>query len=204
MDADFYPRLSAVVTDIKAMNTTINRQVIVCVLIIVPCLMLFCLFLPQIISLLYTDKYHEVIPMVICATFFVFSKAVLTPVAYTSLAKGDAIMFLVIETASAVLLALCVVGGYAALGLTGAGLGLTVSNLLEMLIIFVVYHRFYKVGLNRQTCLVVFAELLMLSAGIALVVFVDNAIIKYGATITLAVIAALLCGYYCFLKKETE
>lgn len=190
MDADYYPRLSGLCGNRPQMNITINKQVMVCVLIIVPCLILFNLFLPFIVSLLYTAKYYEIIPMVMCATFYVFSKAVLTPVAYTSLAKGDSKMYLLMESISALLLGACVVGGYSIGGLTGSGVGLTLSNLLELAIIFVVYRRSYGVGLSRDTWMTVFLQLIILLAGMACVVFVPSATIwHYAGAFLLAIVS---------------
>lgn len=175
MDADYYPRLSGLSTNRPQMNVAINRQVMVCVLIVVPCLILFNLFLPFIVSLLYTDKYREIIPMVMCAAFYVFSKAVLTPVAYTSLAKGDSRMYLGMESVSALLLGVCVIGGYSLWGLTGSGIGLTVSNVVELTIIFIVYRHSYGVGLSRQTAGAVFLQLIILLAGMACIVLLPSA-----------------------------
>ncbi len=190
MDADYYPRLSGLSGNRPQMNVAINRQVMVCVLIVVPCLILFNLFLPFIVSLLYTDKYREIIPMVMCATFYVFSKAVLTPVAYTSLAKGDSKMYLGMESVSALLLAVCVIGGYSSFGLTGCGIGLTISNLLELAIIFIIYRRCYGVGLNRQSITAVFLQLSILLLGMACVIFLPSTMfVRYAAAFLCAAVS---------------
>lgn len=192
MDADYYPRLSGVVDKVKEMNVEINRQVTVCVVLIVPFLLCFTLFLPQIIRILYTEKYFEIIPMVICATFFMFSKAVNTPVAYTSLAKGDSKMYLVIESSAALLLAGCVICGYTLGGLLGAGVGLTLSNAIELIIIFVVYYRQYNVQLTSSTVLLVVGQLLLLAVGIMSITFVEQLIIKYAIVLALIAIACTI------------
>lgn len=190
MDADFYPRLSGIVDDIGQMNTTINSQVVVCVLLIVPCLMLFTLFLPQIILLLYRPEYLEIVPMVLCATLYMFSKAVITPVAYTALAKGDSRMFFVIEVIVAVLLGVCVTGGYNLAGLTGSGVGLALSNVVELIIIMIVYSRAYGVRLYRSTVGVILLQLMLLIVALLYITF--GGIERYPVVISLVLISAFL------------
>ena len=190
MDADFYPRLSGIVDDIGQMNTTINSQVVVCVLLIVPCLMLFTLFLPQIILLLYRPEYLEIVPMVLCATLYMFSKAVITPVAYTALAKGDSRMFFVIEVIVAVLLGVCVTGGYNLAGLTGSGVGLALSNVVELIIIMIVYSRAYGVRLYRSTVGVILLQLMLLIVALLYITF--GGIERYPVVILLVLISAFL------------
>ena len=191
MDADFYPRLSGIVDDIEQMNLTINRQVVVCVLLIVPCLILFTLFLPQIINILYRPEYQEVIPMVMCATLYMFSRAINTPIAYTALAKGDSRMFLIIECIAALLLGSFVVAGYSMAGLLGSGIGLTLSNLVELVIIAVVYNRAYGVLLHRSTVQIIIGQLLLLVIALACIVFIATPEVRYSLTLAIVFISAI-------------
>lgn len=190
MDADFYPRLSGLADNVRGMNVAINRQVVVCVLLIVPCLMLFTLFLPQIIRLLYRPEYLEIVPMVLCATLYMYSKAVITPVAYTALAKGDSRMFFVIEVIAAVLLGVCVIGGYRMAGLTGSGVGLALSNVVELTIIMIVYSRAYGVRLYRSTVGVILLQLLLLLVALLCIAF--GGVERYPIVIAMVLLSAFL------------
>lgn len=190
MDADFYPRLSGLADNVRGMNVAINRQVVVCVLLIVPCLMLFTLFLPQIIRLLYRPEYLEIVPMVLCATLYMYSKAVITPVAYTALAKGDSRMFFVIEVIAALLLGVCVIGGYRLAGLTGSGVGLALSNVVELTIIMIVYSRAYGVRLYRSTLGVILLQLMLLL--IALLCIAFGGVMRYPIVIAMVLLSAFL------------
>ena len=192
MDADYYPRLSGLVDNMVEANVAINRQVVVCVVLVVPCLILFTLFLPQVIRLLYRPEYLEIVPMVMCATPIMFSKAVCSPVAYTALAKGDSRMYLIIETISALLMGGFVIGGYAAWGLMGAGIGLTVSNYVETVIILTVYNRVYGVRLSHQTVLIIFVELLLLASALIVIAFLPIPALCYPIAIGLALTSALV------------
>ena len=193
MDADYYPRLSGIVGNRRHMNLAINRQVVVCVLLIVPCLLLFTLFLPQLVDLLYRPEYREIIPMVMCATLYMFAKSVNTPVAYVALAKGDSRMYFLIETIAAVLLGGLVIGGYSVAGLMGSGIGLTLSNVVEIGVILPIYNKVYGVKLYRSTIRIILVQLIVLVAGLLSIVGVGGtayAPLRYPAVLGLAALSA--------------
>ena len=128
--------------------------------------------------------------MVLCATLYMFSKAVITPVAYTALAKGDSRMFFVIEGIVAVLLGVCVTGGYSLAGLTGSGVGLALSNVVELIIIMIVYSRAYGVRLYRSTVGVILLQLMLLIVALLYITF--GGIERYPVVISLVLISAFL------------
>ncbi len=194
MDADYYPYLSGICNDKTLMNNAINTQINICVQLVVPCLLAFMLLSPDIIRLLYTDKYLEIVPMVICATPYVFCKAIVTPVAYTALAKGDSGMYLVVETVSAIVLGVCVIVGYELCGLTGCGIGLSASNVIETAIIMAVYHKRYGVRIYRQTTLIILLQLTLFAIGISHIAFCK----EHGITAA-AVLAAIVFSLSIFI-----
>ncbi len=163
MDADYFPRLSVAVSDHERMNTAINRQIDVLVVLIVPFLILFVLALPLIVRILYTADFLAIIPMVICAMGYMYFKAVFSPVAYLPLAAGHSLTYMLMELAYDVPFVLLVVGGYHYGGLIGAGIGLTLANAFDCLLIWTVYARLYgfrPCGPTLRRCLMQGAFLL--------------------------------------------
>lgn len=163
LDADYFPRLSAIpATDVREMNVTINRQINTLVVLMVPFLMVFSLFLPLIIRLLYTSDFLVIHTMVLCAAPYMFFKAIYTPIAYLPLARGNSVRYMVMELAYDAVFCLSVIGGYYWGGLTGAGVGLSVANLFDLLLISYCYRRHYAFSLSSGTrgrCLWLFAIL---------------------------------------------
>ena len=53
--------------------------------------------MPLIVRLLYTEKFLPAVPMAICAAFYMFLRAVTTPIDYTALACGHSGLFLLME-----------------------------------------------------------------------------------------------------------
>ena len=164
MDADFFPRLSALASDRERTNAAINRQIDVCVLLMAPLLLLFILALPLVVHILYTPEFLGAIPMVLCAVSYMFFKAIYTPAAYLPLARAHSWLYLAVESTYNVVFCLAVVLGFRWGGLTGAGLGLSVANLSDLLIVSTVYGRRYGFRFERATlrrCLLHYALLLV-------------------------------------------
>lgn len=201
MDADFYPRLSAIAHDVKRQNDAINRQIEVCLLLIAPFLIIFSLFVPIIVRLLFTTEFLKVVPMVLSGTFYLYFKAITTPVAYLPLAKGDSVMYFTMETLYCVFFVCILTLGYSLWGLTGAGIALSVSNLFDMLMICTVYHLKYGYRFSMRVIVTGAGQAVLLILGVY-AAYQNNLWLKY------------LCGIPVFavstvwavrtLSKETE
>lgn len=139
VDSDYFPRLSAIHDDEERMNIVVNRQVKVCVLLISPILILFMLSMPLIVLLLYTPAFYPVIGMAVCALAHLFFKALTLPVAYLSLSRGDALLFLCMEIAYDVALAFLIIFLYLSFGILGTGIALALAGVFDLLLIYVTY-----------------------------------------------------------------
>lgn len=137
METDYFPRLSAINHDIEAVNTTVNRQIEVSVLLLSPMLAIFMLSLPILLPLLYTASFLPVVAMTQVASLSMYFKSVYLPVSYIVLAKGDSKAFLVLEALSYIFLVIFVIVGYTAYGLLGTGIALSLSNLLDLVLAFI-------------------------------------------------------------------
>ena len=137
IDTDYYPRLSAIRRPGRTMNRLINSQIEVSLNVVSPLLVLFILFMPILLPLLYSGKFAPVLPMLQAAALSMYSRAVFLPIEYISLSRGDSVMFLVIETFSDVLLVSLLIIGFNVFGLLGMGIAMAIVYLLELLFVFV-------------------------------------------------------------------
>lgn len=135
METDYFPRLSAVNTDISATNETVNKQMEVSILIVSPMLVGLIIFLPIIIPLLLSDKFIPVVAMTQVSTIAMFFKALTLPVAYITLARGYSLMYLFLESAYFVVFVLLIIFGYKHWGLVGTGVAITFANVFDYLMI---------------------------------------------------------------------
>ena len=135
METDYYPRLSAVNTDVAAANETVNKQTEVSILIVSPMLVGLIIFLPVLIPLLFSKEFLPVITMTQVATLAMFFKALTLPVAYITLARGYSMMYLFLESTYFVVFVLLIIFGYQQWGLLGTGIAITLANLFDYLMI---------------------------------------------------------------------
>lgn len=201
MDADFFPRLSAAVAERRRTNSAINRQVDACVLLMTPLLLLFVTALPLVIHILYTPAFMAVCPMVLCAVSYMFFKAVYTPVAYLPLAHAHSWLYLCVEGAYDVVFCLCVVVGFQLGGLTGAGVGLSVANLVDLLVVSMVYGRRYGFRYEGATLRRCAVQYVLLLAGVA-AAWQTDPLWHYGAGIAALLASAGLS--WRLLSRETN
>lgn len=187
MDADYFPRLSMNCNKIREMNFCVNRQIEVLVLLIAPFLIAFSVCLPIIIPLLYSSMFLDVIPMVVAAMFYMFFRAINTPVAYLSLAKGDSVMYFSMETIYYIAFVFLVISGYSNWGLRGAGVMLSFSNFIEMIMITIVYHYRYKFIMEGRVLYLSIIQFLLVLSGL-LITDITQPLLRYpvGAAVLLA------------------
>ena len=149
VDADYVPRLSAVNHDQEWMNSVVNRQIKVGVLLMSPFLVLFMLAMPLVVCTLYTSAFLPMVDMAIWASMHMFFKSMTLPVAYISLSKGDSIMFFCMEVAYDAFMALCVMAGYLYCGVLGTGIALALAGIFDWCMINAVYGRRYGFRLEQ-------------------------------------------------------
>lgn len=164
IEADFFPRLSACGNDLRRQNQTINQQMEVCLLLITPLLIGVALFMPLIIRVLYSGAFLCAVPMAVCATLYMFFKALTLPVAYLPLAKGDSVMYMATELVYDLFVAVAIPIAFLRHGLFGAGAALAGAGLFDLLLIHFLYHSRYRYRLDTQPLPVYIAQFLLLLA----------------------------------------
>ena len=150
METDYFPRLSAVNHDTRAVNLAANRQIEVSLLIISPLLTFMITALPLLVPLLYSGKFAPVVPMAQVAVLSMYARAAMLPVAYITLAKGHSKAFMAVEGLSAAGLVGFVVAGFEAWGLVGTGVAVLLSNVFDLAVIIVYAGLRYRFRLSRQ------------------------------------------------------
>lgn len=203
MDADYFPRLSAVVHTPLQQNETVNSQINVLSLLMAPCLMLLAIALPLIVRILYSTDFLPVMPMVWAALPFMFFKSIYSPIAYLSLAHGDSRVYFMMELIYDVCFTTAVVVGYEWGGLLGAGIGLTVANLFDLLLLFFVYRSKYKFRFTRQGLRLYLCQGILL-AGTLCCMPSQSLWIRYGVSSALCLAAVAFSLFYLRRLKRTS
>lgn len=198
MDADYFPRLSAAAQDISRQNLTVNSQIHVLSLLMAPFLIILAISLPLVVRLLYSAEYLPVMPMVWAALPFMYFKSIYSPIAYLSLAHGDSRVYFVMELLYDVVFAAAVVVGYRYYGLLGAGIGLSLANLADLLLLSLFYRKKYQFRFTRQGALLFLPQGILL-LGVLCCMLLESVWLRYGISGALCCISVLFS--FIQLKK---
>jgi O-antigen/teichoic acid export membrane protein len=89
MSMDFYPRLTSINQDNSGMKELVNNQLEIGLLLVTPAIIFLYLVAPFVIQLLYTKEFLPVILIFKAALFSIIIKAIIWPLAFIILAKGN-------------------------------------------------------------------------------------------------------------------
>lgn len=129
MATDFYPRLSSF-REHHHFNESVNQQAEIALLIIGPLLIAFCVFMDQIIRLLFSIEFLPINTMLTWCLLGLLFKALSWPVGFIVLAKGNSKLFLLSELIANVYMLGLNILGYKLLGLSGIGVGFLIGYVM--------------------------------------------------------------------------
>ena len=150
METDYFPRLSAVGSDVAEQNMCVNRQIEVTLLLVSPLMVLFMVAMPLLLPLLYSGKFMAVTGMMQFVVLGMFVRAVSLPIAYLPLSKGDSVLYLVVEAVYDVMVVGLTVVAYNWWGLTGTGAALALSLLIDCVMLYAVMKIRYGYAMSRD------------------------------------------------------
>lgn len=201
MEADYFPRLSSVSQDVSQISQTVNRQIEVSLLVAAPMLAVLIIGLPVLMPLLYSSQFIPVIAMAQVAVFSMYVKSISLPISYITLAKGDSIAYMVLESCYDVIFVLLIIAGYQLWGLYGTGLALSLSYLFDFLMVggYAYFHYHY-----RMSGRVLYYAAIQLALGIAVYVvsLMDNQVFYWLLGSLLCVVSMLISVY--ILRRHAE
>lgn len=200
-EADFFPRLSSVNHNSQDRNEVINQQIRVGLMVVSPLLLIMLVFMPVLLSLLFKDDFLPAADMAICAVFFTFLRAITVPIGYTALACGHSMRYMLMEAIYDIASFLLIAAGYHYFGLMGAGIGLSLSSLFDLLLIGTTYGIIYRFRMAVATARLAIGQTLLVGTGLVVCLLLPPTW-KY---ITGALLIALSMAYsYRYLSKESN
>lgn len=200
MESDYFPRLSSSVGDRQTAGVMLNRQAEVSLLLIMPMIVCFLVFLDPIVRLLLSDKFCVAIPMARIAVLSLFFKAMTQPMAYLSLAKGDSRTYLIQEFLYDIFLVVAVIFCYRFRGLEMTGFAITLAGIFDLVVVGTIVRLRYGLHLTRDTWLLAAALLLPMLLTYFSVSFLNGWLAWTVSLLLLAVAVVLSCAG---LKRRT-
>ena len=136
MSKDYYPRLASVNSDNLQVSKIANQQIEIGLLIISPIIMIFLLFVNQIVIILYSSEFLLIKNMMIWSLIGMFFKLLSWSISYIFLAKGLSKYFVIYEILGNVFTLIVSILGYKYFGLEGLGLGFLATNIFYLILVY--------------------------------------------------------------------
>lgn len=178
LETDYYPRLSAA-RDFRDVNSALNQQVDVCLMLITPFLILFLLFMPTLIRLLLTEDFLGMHGMMLFASFYIFLRGIILPYSYIPLSRGDSKIYLFVEVLSGIVTLACVGFCFKYFGITGAGIALSAGAIFDTIVCLFVYGRRYHCALTPQNWMRAGVQLICLALTVVICFVIEQSALKY-------------------------
>lgn len=168
-DSEFFPRLSSVAGNRKLMQDTVDNQAQAMLMLSAPLVICFMIIMPLVVYVvLEYGKFHTSIAIAQLAVGGVFFKSLSQPVACIVLAKSDRVTYLIQETLCYILLVMCVISGYNALGAIGVGIALSLWELLYLGLVLVVSRIRYGYRLSGKIVISFLIQTVLVTSASAL------------------------------------
>jgi O-antigen/teichoic acid export membrane protein len=179
MATDYFPRLASICDENDKVRTSVIQQSFMSILIITPIIILFLIFIPLIIRILYTPKFISIMSMVCFGILGMLFRAVSWSMGYIIIAKGDSKIF--IKTSLGFnLLSLALNGfGYYFYGLEGLGFSFLVYYLIHFFVVKIIVKRKYGFYFDDD-----FYKIYLICVAMCIITFlfsyIEFLILKYG------------------------
>ncbi|MGC4040134.1 MAG: oligosaccharide flippase family protein [Flavobacterium sp.] len=167
MSFDFYPKLTSVSSDDGKVKQLVNNQIEIALILVTPAIVLLYLAAPFLIQLLYSKEFLDTFLILKLALFSVILKAVIFPLGYIVLAKGDKKLFFQQALVSDLLNLVLSITMYKYYGLLGLGIAYFLNYAIYTVYVYQLVKRNYGFSLD-ETC----KKLMAVCLGIGLMAIV--------------------------------
>lgn len=209
MGTDYFPRLSAVSNNQNQSNLLVNQQAEIAILILLPIVLIFIVFIPFVVKILYSEKFLPINEMIVWAAYGMFFKAGSWAMTFQFIAKGSSKLFFINEFTTNIYMLLFNILGYYYFGLTGLGYSFLLSYFIYFLQVLWLTHLKYQFRIQVKFINFLLISL-FLGACCLLLVSKFNDYLRYLIGSSIAAFAALMAiwelekriNILSFLKKK--
>lgn len=203
MATDYFPRLASICEENEKIRTSVIQQSFMSILFITPIIILFLIFIPLIIKVLYTPKFISILSMVSFGILGMLFRAVSWSMGYIMIAKGDSKIFM--KTAIFFnLLSLVLNGfGYYFYGLVGVGFSFFVYYLIHFFVLKIITKKRYGFYFDVD-----FYKIYLICIAICITTFlcgyIKFSILKYGLMSVMALFSFVFVLHQINKKIELK
>ncbi|MCR4030915.1 MULTISPECIES: oligosaccharide flippase family protein [Flavobacterium] len=197
MATDYFPRLSAVSDSNELCRKTINQQAEISILILGPIILLFLLFIKQIIVVLYSDQFVAIEEMVKWLAIAIFFKAAAWSIGFILLAKGESKTFFWNDLIGNFYMLIFDLIAYHFWGLTGLGVSFFVGYFVYFLQVFTLCRSKYEFSFDNSFIKIFIVQFVLSVTGFLFLKFGEKPF-----SYVISVIMLILSIYYSFTELD--
>ena len=179
METDYFPRLSAIEGTGSELNSVVNKQIEVSLLLVSPLLSVFILASPLILHVLFSAKFLPVVGMMKIVLMAMYFRSITLPIEYITLSKGDSKSYLFLEALYDVLLIALVILGFRLWSLEGTGIALFLLGIINLVVVLCFMRYRYHYRPSRQV-VVYFAVQMLLGIFTYWASCLENPVMNWG------------------------
>jgi O-antigen/teichoic acid export membrane protein len=188
MATDYYPRLAKICHDDHLVKKLVAEQSIIAILLLTPIIVIFLIFAPTVIRLLYSKDFLPIVPLVCWGILGMIIKAVSWSMGYILIAKGDSKTFIKTSVFFNSLFLIINVAGYYFYGLEGLGITFLINYIIHFFGVKIILARKYHFSFDNKFYRL-FLCCIVICAATFLCLNINQVIIKYILLSILALIS---------------
>lgn len=150
MQNDFYPRLSAESNNHQNLNTLVNQQTEIVLLLSLPGLLLTLSLAPWLVSILYSSEFSSAIDLIRIYMLGCFFRVIWAPMGFVRLAKGKGLLFFTSEAALNVVHLALIILLATMHGLKGIAIAYVAHNLIQLVTLYTISHKLTQFSWSKN------------------------------------------------------
>lgn len=175
---DYYPRLAAINKDNEMCREVVSQQGEIGTIIIAPMLNICLVFMPFVLSLLYSDLFIAANEFISWACLGMMLKLAAWIISYLFIAKAESKMFLKLELSANIVYLLFSLLGYHYMGLSGLGIAFALDYAVYFLLCYLIARKRYEFKFSKNFIKCYVVQLLLVVTCLSIII-VSDGWIKY-------------------------
>lgn len=173
MSVDFYPKLTSIQDNNHEVKKYVNNQIEIALLIVTPAIMLLYFSSPLVIKVLYTNDFLNVLFILKLALFSVIIRAIIWPLGFIILAKGNKKQYFKQELFSDFANIIFTILFYHFLGLIGIGIAIFLQYIFYGFYVFSIVKKEYSFSFTKETKKLIWISISLGALASTTVLFLD-------------------------------
>lgn len=179
MGSDYSPRIAALQDDREGFIEAVNRQTRLMIIIVIPFIIPFVVFIREMTILLYSTKFLAISTMIEWIMMGMFFRTTSWCLSFTIVAMGKPKQFLFNELATHVYSIAFTILGYVWGRFTGMGIAFCVVNLIYTIQLFFVCRKLFHYRYFPETIKTVFFQFTIMILSVLIIMLLDYGMLRY-------------------------